>query len=337
MNKFVVFSAAQPSGKLTIGNYIGAIRQWVKMQYHYQCIYCIVDLHAMTTDRSDLDEIHSIALDTLALYLACGINPDISTVFMQSHVPEHSQLNWILNCFSYFGELSRMTQFKEKLKQFKDNITVGLFNYPILMASDILLYQTNLVPVGADQKQHLELVRSIAKRFNNKYGMIFTVPEIFIPSFGNRIMSLLDPKKKMSKSDKNSHNYISLLDDKDLISTKIRRAVTDSDTPPVICYDPISKPGVSNLLSILSGVTESSISNLEKDFQKETYYQLKTVVIQALSSMLTKLQYRYYNERSNENKLNRILYIGAKKARAQANIMLKKVHKAIGFIDIMSN
>lgn len=336
MNKPIVFSGVQPSGQLTIGNYIGAIRQWVKMQQNYRCIYCIVDLHAITV-HSNLDSLRTISLDTLALYLACGINPDMSTIFVQSHVPEHSQLNWILNCHVGFGELYRMTQFKEKLVQHKDAINSGLFNYPVLMASDILLYQTAIVPVGADQEQHLELTRSIARRFNNKYGSVFIVPKILVSDFGSRIMSLSNPRKKMSKSDQNSNNYIALLDGIDAISFKIRHAVTDSDLPPVIYYDPLKKPGISNLLSILSGVTESSISNLEKIFRGKTYSQLKTVVIQSLSSMLIKLQCRYYQERSNENKLNRILYFGAEKAREQANYTLKQVHKVMGFIETMHN
>lgn len=333
MNKStVVFSAAQPSGILTIGNYIGAICQWVKMQQYCQCIYCIADLHAITTAQSNRGKLHDLSLDTLALYLACGIDPDISTVFIQSHVPEHSQLHWILNCYAYFGELNRMTQFKEKLERHINDINVGLFNYPILMASDILLYQSNLVPVGSDQKQHLEFTRNIAKRFNNKYGPVFTIPKIFIPDFGARIMSLLNPKKKMSKSDHNSSDYISLLDSIDTISSKIKRAVTDSDTPPVIYFDPIKKPGISNLLLILSGITECSMFNLEHMFRKKTYAQLKNAVIQSLSDMLVKLQRRYYDERANENKLNRILYIGANKARSQASFTLKKVHKVIGLV-----
>lgn len=336
MNRPIVFSGAQPSGQLTIGNYIGAIRQWVKMQHKYQCIYCIVDLHAITA-HSNSDRLRAASLDTLALYLACGINPDISTIFVQSHVPEHSQLNWILNCHVGFGELNRMIQFKEKLIRYKGVINAGLFNYPVLMASDILLYRTDLVPVGLDQEQHLELTRSVARRFNNKYGSVFIIPKILVSDFGSKIMSLLNPRKKMSKSDKNSNNYISLLDGIDDMSYKIRHAVTDSDFPPVICYDPIRKPGVSNLLAILSGVTESSVSNLEKNFRGKTYYQLKTAVIQSLSSMLIKLQYRYYQERSNENKLNRILHFGAKKARDQAYDTLKQVHKAMGFIETMHN
>lgn len=329
MNKPIVFSGAQPSGQLTVGNYIGAISQWVKMQYDYQCIYCIVDLHAMT-NKNNIYSLNQTSLDTLALFLACGINPKISTIFIQSHVAEHSQLSWILNCCSYFGELRRMIQFKEKITQYNDNINVGLFNYPILMASDILLYKTDLVPVGDDQKQHLELTQSIAKRFNRRYGTVFTIPKIFIPKCGSRIMGLLNPRKKMSKSDQNSNNYISLLDSMPLISKKINRAVTDSDQPPVIYYDPVEKPGISNLLTILSVLTGCSILHLEKIFKKKTYNQLKSAVIEILSSTLMKLQHRYYIERSDENKLHHILNIGAQKARNQANSTLRKVHEVMG-------
>lgn len=330
MNKLVVFSGSQPSGELTIGNYIGAIRNWVEIQSNYQCIYCIADLHSITA-KDDVRSLKTRSLDTLALYLACGIDPDISTIFIQSHVPEHSQLYWILNCYTYFGELNRMIQFKEKSNRYKNHVNVGLFNYPVLMASDILLYQTSFVPVGEDQRQHLELTRNIAQRFNNKFGLVFTIPNIFISTYGSRIMSLLNPLKKMSKSDPDSNNYIALLDNIDLISKKISQAVTDSDFPPMIHYDPIKKPGISNLLAILSGVNGQSISYLEESFKSKTYSQLKTVVIQELSSMLKELQCRYINERSDENKLNRILNMGSQKARVQARITFKKVCQLMGF------
>lgn len=329
MDKLVVFSAAQPSGILTIGNYIGAINQWVKMQYDYRCMYCVVDLHAITT-HTNISLLKQKSLDTLALYLACGIDPNRNIIFIQSHVTEHSQLNWVLNCYTYFGELQRMIQFKEKLIHDKNNVNIGLFNYPILMAADILLYQTNLVPVGDDQKQHLELTQDIAKRFNKRYGTVFTVPKVFIPKIGSRIMSLLDPIKKMSKSDKNSNNYITLLDDMNSISNKIQHAVTDSDYPPVIRYDPVKKPGISNLLVILSSFTGCSISSLEKIFKNKTYAQFKVVIIKSLSSKLRKLQNRYYYERSNENNLNKILYIGAQKASYKAKLTLRKVYAALG-------
>ncbi len=207
MSKPIVFSGAQPSGELTIGNYMGALRQWVHMQNDYHCIYCIVDQHAITV-RQDANALRKATLDTLALYLACGIDPAKSTIFVQSHVPEHAQLSWVLNCYTYFGELSRMTQFKDKSSRYAENINAGLFDYPVLMAADILLYQTNLVPVGEDQKQHLELSRDIAARFNALYGEVFKVPEPFIPKSGARVMSLLEPTRKMSKSDDNRNNVI---------------------------------------------------------------------------------------------------------------------------------
>ncbi|WP_016676487.1 tryptophan--tRNA ligase, partial [Yersinia pestis] len=220
-SKPIVFSGAQPSGELTIGNYMGALRQWVQMQDDYDCIYCIVDLHAITA-RQDPALLRKRTLDTLALYLACGIDPKKSTIFVQSHVPEHSQLSWALNCYTYFGELSRMTQFKDKSARYAENINAGLFDYPVLMAADILLYQTNQVPVGEDQKQHLELSRDIASRFNNLYGDIFKIPEPFIPKAGARVMSLQDPTKKMSKSDDNRNNVIELLEDPKSVGKKIK-------------------------------------------------------------------------------------------------------------------
>lgn len=336
MCKLIVFSGAQPSGNLTIGNYVGAIQQWVKIQYNYKCIYCIVDLHAVTT-YNDPDQLHKISLDTLALYLACGIDPENNTIFLQSHVPEHSQLSWLLSCYTYFGELNRMVQFKEKLKWNKDEVNIGLFSYPILMASDILLYQTNLVPAGEDQRQHLELVRDIAKRFNRTYGSIFVIPEILISTFGSKIMSLLNPIKKMSKSDCNSNNVIRLLDNIDVITKKVGGAITDSDNPPLIKYNPIDKPGISNLLVMLSNFSGQSIEYLEKKFKKKTYSQLKMEVVQSILPVLIKLQNRYYIERSNEEKLYRILHNGSQIARMQAKMMLKKVYKKIGFVQSKSS
>ncbi|MCU1790798.1 tryptophan--tRNA ligase [Pectobacterium polaris] len=331
MSKPIVFSGAQPSGELTIGNYMGALRQWVNMQDDYDCIYCIVDLHAITV-RQDPQALRKATLDTLALYLACGIDPKKSTIFVQSHVPEHSQLSWILNCYAYFGELSRMTQFKDKSARYEENINAGLFSYPVLMAADILLYQTNQVPVGEDQKQHLELSRDVGQRFNSLYGDIFKVPEPFIPKSGARVMSLLEPTKKMSKSDDNRNNVIGLLEDPKAVVKKIKRAMTDSDEPPVIRYDVANKAGVSNLLDILSGVTGKPISELEQEFNGQMYGHLKGAVADAVSGMLSELQERYHRYRNDEAFLQQIMREGADKASARAQETLKKVYDAIGFV-----
>ena len=331
MSKPIVFSGAQPSGELTIGNYMGALRQWVQMQDDFHCIYCIVDLHAITV-RQDPVALRKATLDTLALYLACGIDPEKSTIFVQSHVPEHTQLSWILNCYTYFGELSRMTQFKDKSSRYAENINAGLFSYPVLMAADILLYQTNQVPVGEDQKQHLELSRDIASRFNALYGDVFKVPEPFIPKSGARVMSLLEPGKKMSKSDENRNNVIGLLEEPKSVIKKIKRAMTDSEEPPVIRYDVKEKAGVSNLLDILSGVTGKSIPDLEQHFEGKMYGHLKGEVADAVSTMLETLQARYHEFRNDEALLEKVMRDGAAKARAQASETLKKVYQAVGFV-----
>ncbi|MBU5403862.1 tryptophan--tRNA ligase [Proteus mirabilis] len=329
--KPIVFSGAQPSGELTIGNYMGALRQWVQMQDDYDCIYCIVDQHAITV-RQDPTELRKRTLDTLALYLACGIDPEKSTIFVQSHVPQHAQLGWALNCYTYFGELSRMTQFKDKSARHAENINAGLFDYPVLMAADILLYQTNQVPVGIDQKQHLELSRDIAQRFNAIYGDIFTVPDPFIPKGGARVMALQDPAKKMSKSDDNRNNVIALLEDPKAAAKKIKRAVTDSEEPPRIAYDLENKAGVSNLLDILAGVTGKTIPELEAEFEGKMYGHLKGAVAEAVSDMLTNIQERFNTFRNDEALLNKIMKEGADKAKARAQTTLDKVYEAIGFI-----
>ncbi len=333
MSKPIVFSGAQPSGELSIGNYMGALRQWVHMQDEYDCVYCIVDLHAITV-RQDPEKLHKATLDTLALYLACGIDPKKSTIFVQSHVPEHVQLSWVLNCYTYFGELSRMTQFKDKSARYAENINAGLFDYPVLMAADILLYQTAQVPVGEDQKQHLELSRDVAQRFNALYGDIFKVPEPFIPKSGARVMSLLEPTKKMSKSDENRNNVIGLLEDPKSVSKKLKRAVTDSDEPPVIRYDVVNKAGISNLLDILSGVTGKSIATLEQEFEGKMYGHLKTEVADAVAGMLTELQEHYHRFRNDEAFLQQVMREGAAKASIKAKATMEKVNKAVGFVTL---
>ena len=336
MTKPVVLSGVQPSGELTIGNYLGALRQFAQMQDDYECLYCIVDLHAITV-RQDPVALRKATLDVLALYLACGIDPNKSTIFIQSHVPEHTQLAWILNCYTYYGEMGRMTQFKDKSARHAENINVGLFTYPVLMAADILLYQANQVPVGEDQKQHLEITRDIANRFNAIYaeqngGNIFTEPQVFIPKSGARVMSLQEPDKKMSKSDDNRNNVIGLLEDPKEVAKKIKRAVTDSDEPPVVRYDRQNKAGVSNLLDILSGVSGKPIAELEKEFEGKMYGHLKTAVAEEVSTMLSGLQERFHRFRNDEALLDSIAAEGAKKARARAKATLDEVYKAVGFV-----
>ncbi|KDB49173.1 tryptophan--tRNA ligase [Glaesserella parasuis] len=341
MSKPIVFSGVQPSGELSLGNYLGALRNWVKMQDEYECLFCIVDLHAITV-RQDPEALRKATLDTLAIYLACGIDPVKSTIFIQSHVPEHSQLAWILNCYTYFGEMGRMTQFKDKSARHEDNVNVGLFTYPVLMAADILLYQANQVPVGDDQKQHLEITRDIANRFNALYGKkdaegnvlepIFAVPEVFIAKTGARIMSLLEPTKKMSKSDDNRNNVIGLLEDPKSVAKKIKRAMTDGDEPPVVRYDVQNKPGVSNLLDILASVTGKTIPELETEFEGKMYGHLKTAVADEVSAMLSQLQERYHHFRNNEALLENIYREGAEKARTKAKATLADVYKKVGFV-----
>lgn len=331
MTKPIVLSGVQPSGELTIGNYLGALRQWVNMQDSHECLFCIVDQHAITV-RQDPEKLRQSTLDVLALYLACGIDPEKSTIFIQSHVPEHAQLAWVLNCYTYFGEMSRMTQFKDKSSCYADNINVGLFTYPVLMAADILLYQADSVPVGEDQRQHLEITRDIAERFNNLYGKIFTIPTAFLAKSGARVMSLQEPNKKMSKSDENRNNVIGLLEDPKVVAKKIKRAVTDSDEPPVVRYDVIKKAGVSNLLDMLSGITGKSIPELEDEFMGKMYGHLKGEVINAVTEMLTALQARFQYFRQDEARLEQIARDGAEKARAKAKVTLEKVYNAIGFV-----
>ncbi|MGL5335119.1 MAG: tryptophan--tRNA ligase [Enterovibrio sp.] len=330
-SKLRVLSGVQPSGELSIGNYIGALRQWQQMQDQYDCQYCIVDLHAITV-RQDPETLRSATLDSLALCLAVGLDPKKCTLFVQSHVPEHAQLSWVLNCYTQMGELNRMTQFKDKSQRHSENINTGLFSYPVLMAADILLYQANLVPVGNDQIQHLELSRDIATRFNNLYGDIFTIPQPFIPEIGARIMSLQDPTKKMSKSDDNRNNVIGLLEDPKTIANKIKRAVTDTQEPPQIIFDPENKPGVTNLLGLLSVATNTSIAELERAYQGKMYGHLKTDTADAIVAMLEPVQQRYHAFRQDVAYLETVMHSGSEKASAQAAVTLARVFDAVGFI-----
>ncbi|RUO63533.1 tryptophan--tRNA ligase [Pseudidiomarina insulisalsae] len=331
MSKPIVLSGCQPSGQLSIGNYIGALRQWVRMQDTHDCRFMLVDLHAITV-RQDPAKLREATLDGLALYMACGLDPQKSTIFVQSHVPEHAQLAWILNCYTQMGELNRMTQFKDKSDRHANNINAGLFTYPALMAADILLYQANQVPVGNDQKQHLELSRDIAIRFNNIYGDVFTVPDPFIPEVGARVMSLQDPLKKMSKSDDNPNNFIGLLEEPKKISKKLKRAVTDSDEQARIYFDVEEKPGVSNLLSILSAATGKPIAELVPEYEDKMYGHLKTDTADAVVAMLEPIQQRYHDYRANMDFLNEVMGKGADQASAYAAETLQKVYDVIGFV-----
>ncbi|MBU2978634.1 tryptophan--tRNA ligase [Alteromonas sp. C1M14] len=330
-NKPIVLSGCQPSGQLTIGNYMGALKQWVSMQDDYDCLYMLVDLHAITV-RQEPKALREACLDGLALYLACGIDPQKSTLFVQSHVPEHTQLAWILNCYTQMGELNRMTQFKDKSAKNVSNINAGLLTYPALMAADILLYQANQVPVGDDQKQHLELARDVATRMNNIYGNVFTIPEPYIPEFGARIMSLQEPGKKMSKSDDNVNNFIGLLEDPKKIAKKIKRAVTDSDDQARIYFNPQEKPGVSNLLTLLSLATGKKVDDLVGDYEDKMYGHLKGDVADAVVALLTPVQERFRAIREDRSYLDQVMKQGAQKASAKAAVTLANVYDTLGFI-----
>ena len=310
---------------------MGALRQWVAMQESHECFYMIVDLHAITV-RQDPKVLHEACLDALALYVACGIDPAKSAIFMQSHVEEHAQLSWVLNCYAQMGELNRMTQFKDKSSKHSQNINVGLYSYPVLQAADILIYQTNQVPVGEDQKQHLELTRDIATRFNNLYGDVLALPDPFIPKDGARIMSLQDPTKKMSKSDDNPNNVIGLLEDPKKLAKKIKRAVTDSDEQARIYYDTKEKPGVSNLLSLLSCSTGKSIDSLVAEYEGKMYGHLKGDVADAVVALVEPIQTKFHQLREDRGALDEIMRTGAARAKQKAAPTLEAVYKAVGFV-----
>ncbi|RAI83406.1 tryptophan--tRNA ligase [Macrococcoides caseolyticum subsp. hominis] len=321
-----LFSGIQPSGVPTIGNYIGALKQFTEIQDEYDCYFCIVDQHAITVpqDKAALRKnIRSLA----ALYLASGLDPEKVTLFIQSEVPAHAQAGWMLTTISTIGELERMTQYKDKAKDRKEGIPAGLLTYPPLMAADILLYGTNIVPVGEDQKQHLELTRDLAERFNARYNDIFTIPEIRMPKVGGRIMSLQEPTKKMSKSDSNMKGFISLLDPPNTVAKKIKSAVTDSDG--IVKYDKENKPGISNLLSIYSIFTGKTIAELEAMYEGKGYGDFKSDLADVMVEFITPFQekYKYY---MNSEELDRILDEGAEKARKKSFKMLKKMENAMG-------
>ena len=327
--KQTILSGIQSSGFLTLGNYLGALKNWTNLQDEYNCLYCVADLHSITV-RQNPAEFRKRALEIFTIYLACGIDPEKSTMFFQSHVSAHPELSWVLNCYTYMGELQRMTQYKDKSAKHADNINSGLFTYPVLMAADILLYQANLVPVGHDQLQHLELARDIVKRFNGIYGDVFTMPEPYIGKVGARIMSLADPTSKMSKSDPNPNGYIAMLDDRDTIIRKFKKAVTDSDGE--IAYRE-GKDGINNLLSIYSAVTGNTIEQSVAEFQGKGYGDFKIAVAEAVADCLKPVQERFYELQKDKDYIQSVYRAGAEKASKIAYKTLRKVYKKVGFTE----
>lgn len=327
-DKKVIFSGVKPSGDLTLGNYLGAIKNWVELQEEYDCYYCIVDLHSITVSQEPKD-LRRRTLEVLSQYIAAGIDPEKSTLFIQSHLSQHAELSWVLSCMTYMGELNRMTQFKEKSKQNSKNLNAGLFTYPVLMASDILLYQTDVVPVGDDQKQHLELARNLAQRFNNRYSETFKVPEPMISKVGARIMDLQDPTVKMSKSEDNNKGCILIKDDPDTIRRKVKRAVTDSLNR--IKYTD-EQPGIKNLLTIYSKITGEDVKEIEAKYQGEGYGKFKSDVAEVIVEGLRPIREKYLELMNDKEYLNEVYSKGSKKAEYIARKTLRKVYKKTGFI-----
>ena len=324
-----LFSAVQPSGAVTIGNYIGAIRNFVALQDEYDCLYAVADLHAITV-RQEPAALRRNTLSLMALFIACGVDPEKCVLFVQSHVPAHCELTWVLNTITYPGELSRMTQFKDKSAKHADNVNMGLMDYPVLMVSDILLYQAALVPIGADQKQHLELTRDLAIRFNNRYGATFTVPEGYFPKGSSaRIMSLADPARKMSKSDENPNGFVTMDDDKDTVLRKFRRAVTDSEAE--VRYDPVNKPGVSNLLTIYTAFTGKSTEEAEREFAGKGYGDFKLAVGETVADALAPVREEKARLLADKGYLNAVMKRGEEAAARIARRTLSKVYRKVGF------
>lgn len=327
--KKIIFSGIQPSGELTLGSYIGAIKNWVELADAYTCYYCIVDMHAITVRQVPAD-LRRRTLEQLAQYIAAGLDPVKNTIFIQSHVPAHAELAWVLNCYAMFGEMSRMTQFKDKSAKNADNINAGLFTYPVLMAADILLYQANLVPVGEDQRQHVEITRDIAERFNGVYGDVFTIPETFNPKVGARIMSLTTPENKMSKSDKDPGGCIYMMQKPEEIMRSFKRAVTDSET--CVRYDPVNKKGISNLMQIYSVATGKTFEQIENEFVGKGYGDFKTAVGESVVEMLRPIREEATRLISDKAYLESIYKDGAQRAEYAANKTLRKVYKKVGFV-----
>ncbi len=327
MENKVMYSAVQPSGNLTIGNYVGAISNWVRLQSEYDCYFAIANMHSITV-RQEPAELRKRTLEVAALYLACGIDPEKCTLYVQSQVPQHAELAWVLNTVTYVGEMQRMTQFKDKSQKHADNINMGLMDYPVLMAADILLYQTDLVPVGLDQKQHVEIARDVAIRFNNRYGETFRVPEALLGKTGAKIMSLQEPDKKMSKSDENANASIYLADDKDTIIRKFKRAVTDSESEVRFAAE---KKGVSNLISIYSIFTKKSVEEVEREFAGKGYGDFKLAVGEAVADALAPVQAEQKRLLADKAYLNGVLASGAERAFKTARRTLGKVYRKVGF------
>jgi len=328
-DKKLIFSAIQPTGTFTLGNYIGAVRNWAPLQEEYNCIYCIADMHAITV-KQEPAKLRQNTLNSYALLMACGIDPEKSIFFIQSHVRTHAELNWILCCNTQFGELSRMTQFKDKSQRHPDDVNAGLFTYPSLMAADILAYNSDLVPVGVDQKQHLELARNIAQRFNQRYGDFFTLPEPYIPKIGAKVMSLQDPTKKMSKSDENPNACILILDDKDTIIRKFKRAVTDSDTE--IVYRE-GKDGINNLMTIYSAVTGKTFEEIESEFSGKGYGDFKIAVGEAVADHLEPVRTGFAQYSKDKAYLKKCYTEGAEKAMKYSQRIVSKAYHKVGFVD----
>ena len=329
--KKVMLSGIQPSGDLHLGNYLGAIKTWAARAEQYDCYYFMADMHTITVRQTPAD-LRRRTLEQLAIYIACGLDPEKNTLFVQSHVPAHAQLGWVLDCYTMFGELSRMTQFKDKSAKHADNINVGLFTYPVLMAADILLYQTDLVPVGVDQSQHIEICRDIANRFNNLHPNTFTIPEGYYPKVGEgaKITSLVDPNSKMSKSDPNPNGYILLMDKPEDIMRKFKRAVTDSDSR--IIFDPQNKPGVSNLLQIYALATGKTIEQAAAEFDGKGYGEFKPAVGEAVVELLRPIREKTTDLLNNKDYLEQVYKEGAQKASYLARKTLDKVYRKVGFV-----
>ena len=325
--KKTIFSATQPSGRITLGNYLGALRNWVALQDDYNAIYCVADEHAITV-RQDPAALRRQSLELYAQFIACGLDPEKSIIFIQSHVPQHAELAWVLNCYTMFGELSRMTQFKDKSASHADNVNAGLFTYPSLMAADILLYQADLVPVGEDQRQHVEITRNIAQRFNGIYGGVFTMPEAYIPKVAARVMSLSEPEKKMSKSSPNENSFVLVMDKPEAIMRKFKRAITDSEGG---IYRSPEKPGVTNLIEIYSAVTGMTPEAVENEFNGKGYGVFKPAVGEAVVEALRPIREETERLLGDKGYLETLYRQGAEKAAALANRTLRKVHKKVGF------